>query len=344
MTDDPETVPLKIDLLVVPQTTPTTLFAFLEVFAAVGVAWERITGRVARARRIETRIVARSTDPFPSALGPLIAPQASLGEAGPADVVIVTDLALEDGLPPAESWAEECGWLRRQQDSGAMLCSVCTGSALLAAAGILDGLEATTHWAAADLFRVSFPKVHLRPERVLCPAGPGHRIVTGGGQGSWEDLALHLIARHSGPAEAARIARLFVLGDRSQGQLAFSALGRPREHDDGVIGESQVWLADNYARSHPVRIMVERSGLAERSFKRRFRAATGYSAIDYVQALRIEEAKQLLETSEHPTDDVARAVGYEDAAYFRRLFRRRTGLAPSEYRRRFRPSAFLKAP
>ena len=344
MAQKSDAAPVKVELLAVPQTTPTTLFAFLEVFAAVGVTWERITGRETGARRIEARIVARTTDPFPSALGPLIAPQAPLASFGPADAVIVTDLALEDGLPPAETWAEECAWLRRQHDSSAMICSVCTGSVLLATAGLLDGLEATTHWAAADLFRAAFPQVRLRPERVLCPAGPGHRIVTGGGQGSWEDLALHLIARHSGPAEAARIARLFVLGDRSQGQLAFSALGRPRDHDDAVIGDCQVWLADNYARSHPVRIMVERSGLAERSFKRRFKAATGYSAIDYVQALRVEEAKQLLETSDLPVDDVTRSVGYEDPAYFRRLFRRLTGLVPSEYRRRFRPSAFLKAP
>lgn len=341
MAQDPGAPPLKVGLLAVPQTTPTTLYAFLEVFAAVGGAWERITGRVARARRMEARIVARSTRPFPSALGPPIAPQATLDPFDPLDVVIVTDLALEDGLPPARAWAEERAWLRREHETGAMICSVCTGSALLASAGLLDGLEATTHWAASDLFRTAFPQVHLRPERVLCPAGPGHRIVTGGGQGSWEDLALHLIARHSGPAEAARIARLFVLGDRSQGQLAFSALGRPREHGDAVIGACQVWLADNYARSHPVRIMVERSGLAERSFKRRFKAATGYSAIDYVQALRIEEAKQILETSGLPADDVARSVGYEDPAYFRRLFRRLTGLAPSEYRRRFRPSAVL---
>lgn len=344
MTQDPEAPPLKVDLLAVPQTTPTTLFAFLEVFAAVGGAWERITGRAARARRIAARIVAGRAEPFASPLGPLIAPQASLDPFEPADVVIVTDLALEDGLPSADTWAEECAWMRRQHEVGAMVCSVCTGSVLLASAGLLDGLEATTHWAAADLFRAAFPAVRLRPERVLCPAGPGHRIVTGGGQGSWEDLALHLIARHSGPAEAARIARLFVLGDRSQGQLAFSALGRPREHGDAVIGECQVWLADNYAQAHPVRIMVERSGLTERSFKRRFKAVTGYSAIDYVQALRIEEAKQLLETSELPADEVARAVGYEDPAYFRRLFRRLTGIAPSDYRRRFRPSAFLAAP
>ena len=344
MAQDPEAAPVRVGLLAVPQTTPTTLFAFVEVFAAVGVAWRRITGREARARRMEARLVARTTDPFPSAVGPLITPQASLARSGPVEVAIVTDLALEDGLPPEGAWSEEGAWLRGQREGGATICSVCTGSALLAAAGLLDGLEATTHWAAADLFRSAFPRVRLRPERVLCPAGPGHRIVTGGGQGSWEDLALHLIARHSGPAEAARIARLCVLGDRSQGQLAFSALGRPREHDDGIIGDCQVWLADNYARSHPVRIMVQRSGLAERSFKRRFKAATGYSAIDYVQALRIEEAKQLLETSELPADDVARTVGYADAAYFRRLFRRLTGVAPSEYRRRFRPSAFLKAP
>lgn len=332
--------PARVALLALPQTTPTTLLAFREVLAAVGVAWEEITGRAAPARRIEPRIVARSCRAFASPVGPPIAPEASLHDWGRADVVIVTDLALAKALPSPDAWADEAAWLRRQHDAGALITSVCTGSFLLAAAGLLDGLEATTHWAATDLFREQFPKVRLRPERVLCPAGPEARLLTGGGQGSWEDLALHLIARLSGPAEAARIARLFVLGDRSGGQLAFAALGRARAHDDAVIGDCQAWLADHYAESHPVRAMVARSGLAERSFKRRFRAATGYSAIGYLQALRIEEAKQMLETSDIPVETVSRAVGYDDAAYFRRLFRRMTGLAPSEYRRRICPAAF----
>jgi transcriptional regulator GlxA family with amidase domain len=332
----PEEPPVRVTLLAVPETTPTTLYGFLEVFSAVGTAWRELTGETTPGiRGMEARIVARTAGPFASPLGPPIAPHEAIADAAPADIVIVTDLALSADAPPHCAWHAEADWLREQFETGATVCAVCTGAVLLAEAGLLDGIEATTHWGAADLFRAHYPKVVLRPERILCPAGPEHRLVTGGGAGSWEDLALYLIARFCGPEEAVRIAKVFVLGDRSDGQLVFSALGRGRSHDDAVIGDCQSWIAEHYAHAHPVRRMVARSGLSERTFKRRFKAATGYAPVEYVQALRIEEAKQLLETTRDPPDDIAHAVGYGDPAFFRRLFKRRTGVTPARYRQHF---------
>lgn len=112
-------------------------------------------------------------------------------------------------------------------------------------------------------------------------------------------------------------------------------MARPRKHSDAVIADCQTWIAQNYAESHPVSRMIERSGLAQRIFKRRFQAATGYTPVDYVQALRVEEAKQLLETGGLSTEEVAHAVVYEDPVYFRRLFKRRTCTTPTRYRKRF---------
>jgi transcriptional regulator GlxA family with amidase domain len=176
----------------------------------------------------------------------------------------------------------------------------------------------------------------LRPERILIPAGADHRVITSGGASSWEDLAMHVVARYCGREEAIRTAKIFVFGDRSEGQLPYMALGKPRRHDDAVIAEAQSWIAEHYATPAPVAQMVARSGLAERTFKRRFRASTGYSPVEYVQALRIEEAKQMLETTDEATDTVAHSVGYEDPTFFRRLFKRRTGTTPGRYRRRYK--------
>jgi transcriptional regulator GlxA family with amidase domain len=326
--------PVEVRLLALPESTPTTLFAFLEVFSAAGTAWAQITGEAREAPRMRVRVVARGTAPWRSPVGPIIAPDITLdAAAAPADIVIVTDLDLTAGLGDPARWQPETEWLRAQAEGGATLCSVCTGSVLLARTGLLDGGEATTHWAAEEMMRTAFPKVRLRPERILCASGPGDRLVTGGGPGSWEDLALHLIARFCGPEEAVRIARVFVLGDRSQGQLLFSLVGRPRHHADTAVAAAQEWIADHYAAKTPVARMVARSGLPERSFKRRFRAATGYAPVDYVQAVRIEEAKHMLETSDLATDAIAVEVGYEDPSYFRRLFRRKTGVTSAAYRR-----------
>jgi transcriptional regulator GlxA family with amidase domain len=251
----------------------------------------------------------------------------------------VADLAVGRDEDTRNRWPDVADWLRRQHAQGALVCSVCTGSLILADSGLLDGEEATCHWAAADQIRSRYPTVRLRPERVLVPSGTGHRIVTSGGNASWTDLALYLVARFCGEDEARRTAKLFLFGDRSDGQLPFAARVRPRQHEDAAIAEAQVWIADNYVSANPVAEMTRISGLAPRTFKRRFHAATGYAPLDYVQSLRIEEAKQMLETADGPIDDVAVEVGYGEPAAFRRIFKRETGVSPSQYRQKFRSVA-----
>jgi transcriptional regulator GlxA family with amidase domain len=332
-----ETAPaaLSVSLLALPETTPTSLYGLFEVLSAVGVTWKELTGEAAAARRMQPRIVSRDGRPFVTTSGVPLAPACSMAEVDACDIAVVTDLALTPGVDPRGRWPEETAWMRAQFERGAIVCSVCTGSVFLADAGLLDGREATTHWAATDIFSRCYPAVRLKPERILCLAGPERRIVTGGGPSAWADLALHLVGRTCGAAEAVRIAKIFVIGDHADGQLPFTAMTRHRYHEDGVIGRCQVWIAEHYAEPNPVARMVEYSQLAARTFKRRFRQATGYTPVEYVQALRVEEAKQWLEASEEPVDAIAHKVGYEDPASFRKLFKRCTGITPGRYRQRF---------
>jgi transcriptional regulator GlxA family with amidase domain len=319
-------------LLALPQGTPAALHGLFEVFHSVGRTWSELTGEENTPTRIDAVIVASSLEPIESAVGIPLVPQAPLGDA---DVVIVPDIAISGDFDPRGCWPAETAWLRERYRMGSIICSVCTGSLLLAEAGLLDGREATTHWAARDLFKTLYPRVDLAPQRILTTAGDAARIVTSGGASSWEDLALHLIARFSGGAEAIRIAKIFLFGDRTEGQLLFAGAKQARRYNDAVIARAQAWIADNYSRENPVATMVARSGLAERTFNRRFRVATGYSPIDYVQTLRIEEAKQLLETTGTGVESISSEIGYADPTYFRRLFRRRTGVTPARYRQRF---------
>ena len=120
------------------------------------------------------------------------------------------------------------------------------------------------------------------------------------------------------------------------GQQPFAALTLARQVDDAVIAKCQHWAGENYDHESPVARMVERSGLAERTFKRRFAKATGLSPMEYIHTLRLEEAKQMLEAGDLPVEAVANEVGYEDASFFGRLFRRKVGLTPAQYRKRFR--------
>lgn len=332
-----DTAPLRVSLLTLPETTSATIYGLHEVLMSVGNAWRDATGEDIPVRGMEVLIVSRDGASFVSPTGVSITPHAAIADAPDPDIVIVTDLALSPYADLDGRWSGEAAWLRGCHDAGAIICSVCTGSLFLAEAGLLDGLEATSHWSVTRVFAERYPHVKLCPERILCPAGPEHRIITGGGPGAWSELALYLIARFSDPAEAVRMAKIFLLGDRSEGQLPFAVLGRAARHEDGVIAQCQEWLADHYMQSNPVAAMSALSGLPERTFKRRFRAATGYTPIDYVQALRIEEAKHVLETSDEATDGVAHQVGYDDPSYFRRLFKRMTGVTPARYRQRYRP-------
>jgi transcriptional regulator GlxA family with amidase domain len=221
-------------------------------------------------------------------------------------------------------------------ERGASLCSACSGMFLLAETGLFDGKDATIHWVYASTFEKSFPKVRVCPQRVLVASGEREQLVSSGASTSWHDLVLYLIARHVGPAAAQSVARFFALQWHHEGLTPYIVFDAPTEHGDAVVAAAQSWLQTHFSAVNPVEEMVKRSGLAGRTFKRRFTNATGYSPIGYTQRLRIEEAKRRLERMGAPIDEIAWSVGYEEPAFFRRLFKRVAGISPGDYRRRFK--------
>jgi transcriptional regulator GlxA family with amidase domain len=329
----PGASPISVRVLALPESSPAVVYGVYEVLHAVGTAWSHVTGESSDVTPLDVRIAGRSS-PLQSFLDIPVAPHVGLEPAAPG-IAIVCDINLPRDADPRGRWPREATWLASSHAAGTLVCSVCTGSLVLADAGLLEGVEATTHWVACDVFSRYYPGVRLNAARVLLPAGPEHRIVTSGGAASWEDLVLYIVARFCGEAEARRLAKVFVLGDRSEGQLPFAAVV-PRRHDDAVVAQCEAWIRERLADPNPVGGMIRQSGLPERTFKRRFASATGASPLDYVHTLRIEAAKQRLETTSEATADVAAAVGYDDPAFFRRLFKRRTGVTPARYRTRFR--------
>jgi transcriptional regulator GlxA family with amidase domain len=273
-----------------------------------------------------------------------VEPHQAMGQLEPPDAIIICDLYTSIYDVPKGRYPREVKWLKQMHDHGALVTSVCSGSLLLAEAGLLDGHEATAHWAYRDMCQRHFPKITFRNESVLCLAAEGNRIVTAGGVSAWHDLAVYLIARFCGYKHAIETAKVFLISGHSEGQSPYAVMTRPMESSDGPISDCQVWIADNYATAKPVERMVERSGLNARTFSRRFRAATGFAPIDYVQALRIEEAKQMLETDTMSNDDVGAAVGYEDPASFRRVFKRGVGQSPAAYRKKFQRISQIARP
>ena len=163
-----------------------------------------------------------------------------------------------------------------------------------------------------------------------------------GASASWHDLVLYLVARHVGPTAAQALAKFLLLQWHTDGQGPYVPFDAPLDHGDAIVADAQEWLRTHYAVAAPVTELVERSGLPERTFKRRFTSATGYSPIAYVQHVRVEEAKRRLERTAEPVDAISYAVGYEDPASFRRLFKRITGVTPGAYRRKLQLPAFAR--
>jgi len=323
-------------ILALPECSAAVLYGFFEVLSTFAEAWSALMTGDKVSAGFDVRIVSPEAGMFRCAGGAPVMPDAAIADVARVDVVIVTDLHLDPGVDHRGRWPEAVDWLHRMHDAEALICSVCSGSVLLAGAGFLDGRPATTHWAYIDHFRAYFPQVDLQPNRILLPAGPGDRILTTGGMAAWEDLALYLIARFHGEAAAVKAARLFLFGDHSEGQLLYAARQVPRRVEDAAIARTQAWVAEHYTAPDCLDSMAAVSGLGERTFKRRFTRATGLSPLEYVQTLRVEEAKHLLETTGEPVDEIVAGVGYDDPASFRRLFKRLAGVTPGRYRLRYR--------
>lgn len=333
--------PKVLDALIVavPETAGSALYGMVDVLAATGTLWRELVGEEPGSGLIRPRIVSPSLDPFRCGNGIPVAPEVAVTEDPGAPIVILPELWLGPDDDMHGRYPELLDWVRRRHRAGSTIYSACSGSVMLAATGLLNGREATSHWGYQDLFRRRFPEVQFRPEPNLVFADRTGRIVTAGGTTSWHDLAIHIISRHCSPGEALRIAKAYLLKWHGEGQLPYASLVRRQPHADAVVRRAEKWLAQNFRTPQAVGALVEVCGIPERTLKRRFKAATGSSVIDYVQNLRVEEAKRLLETGGTPLEDIAAEVGYENAAFFRRLFRRCTGLTPGDYRRMFAPMA-----
>ncbi len=223
-------------------------------------------------------------------------------------------------------------WAADQHRRGARACSVCAGAFWLGHAGLLDGRPATTHWALEEEFRAAFPGVRLIPESILVD---DHDIVTAGGLMAWLDLGLFLVGLWGGPHMVSQVARHLLVDPSGREQRNYRSFRPRRQHGDAAVLQVQTWLETQAGEAVTVDDMARRAGLSTRTFLRRFQAATGLAPSAYLQQLRVEKARGLLERSRLPVSQIAWDVGYADPSAFARVFKAVTGLPAGDYRRRF---------
>ncbi|MGL4271884.1 MAG: GlxA family transcriptional regulator [Pseudomonas paracarnis] len=233
----------------------------------------------------------------------------------------------EDQAPPAL-----LEWLRLQHAGGTVLGGVCIGSIMLARSGLLDGRSATTHWSSAKSFAASYPAVRLEADKPIVDDGD---LITSAGLMAWSELGLRLVDRLMGPSVAADTARFLVIEHSASASQCGSNFAPLLRHGDGAVLKVQHWLQASGAVDVSVAAMAQEANLEERTFLRRFRNATGLKPTEYCQHLRVGKARQMLEFTNGTIDHIAWTVGYQDPGAFRTIFKKITGLSPSDYRNRF---------
>lgn len=233
----------------------------------------------------------------------------------------------EDQAPPAL-----LEWLRLQHAGGTVLGGVCIGSIMLARSGLLDGRSATTHWSSAKSFAACYPAVRLEADKPIVDDGD---LITSAGLMAWSELGLRLVDRLMGPSIAADTARFLVIEHSASASQCGSNFAPILRHGDGAVLKVQHWLQASGAVDVSVAAMAQEANLEERTFLRRFRNATGLKPTEYCQHLRVGKARQMLEFTNGTIDHIAWTVGYQDPSAFRAIFKKITGLSPSDYRNRF---------
>jgi transcriptional regulator GlxA family with amidase domain len=334
--------PRRVSLLALPdESTGTPIHGLYETLVLVDAVATGPAGSTPRLFDVE--IVGPERGIFPSACGLPIEVHRALRDVDDTDIVIMASMLFENQDWVTGRHPETVAWLQRMHGNGADLCSACAGALLLAETGLLDGRDTTTHWAFAATFRRNFPNVRLRVEELLIVAGKNGELVMSGAASSWQDLILYLIARHASPTTAQAIGKFLLYHWDSRSQAPFVPFAPPTDHGDGAIRKVQDWLHAGDAMDISVEQMARQCGLPRPTFNRRFKRATGHSPVHYLQNLRVEKAKHLLERTDDPVEEISWKVGYEETAAFRRVFKRITSLNPNEYRRKFRFPGTLSA-
>ncbi|KLD64879.1 GlxA family transcriptional regulator [Dyella japonica] len=279
-------------------------------------------------------VVGTSTRAIESSSGVRLMPDLTLRDPLPRfDTVLV---AGAPGMAHAPVHLSALDWLRRAARRSRRYGSVCNGALVLAASGLIDGRRITTHWGVVEVMRERHPQIQVEPDALYLRDGP---VCTAAGVTAGMDLALALVEEDLGRDVAMQVAsELVMFFKRPGGQLQFSRHGEAELAGHAAIQELQRWIGAHPGEDHSVAALAKRAGLSPRHFARVFHQEVGVPPAEYVEQVRVEAARRLLELGQEPPKRVADMCGYADANGLRRAFMRQLGVTPADYRRMHRPA------
>lgn len=266
-----------------------------------------------------------------------ISPDVLIDEVKKTDLIIVPAI---HGSPEdiMEKNAAFVPWILEQYNNGAEVASLCIASFFLAATGLLEGRQCSTHWVAANDFRNLFPGVNLVDDKIMTE---DHGIYTSGGAYSFLNLLLYIIEKYAGRDVAVMVAKTFMIDIDRNSQSPFIMFQGQKTHDDEPIKKAQEFIENNFEEKITVDQLASMLALGRRNMERRFKKATANTVTEYIQRVKVEAAKKNLETGRKNINEVMYEVGYSDTKAFRTIFKRITGLSPVEYRSKYNKDAVM---
>jgi transcriptional regulator GlxA family with amidase domain len=319
----------RVTILAMFNTMASTVVGPMDIFYQAGVIWNYFQGEKPRPF-FKTEIVTTDGKPFKCLNGTMISPDGSIDDVSSTDLIVVSSiLNIEKTM---KYQAETVDWLTYHYGRGTHIASICTGAFVLAETGLLNGKTATTHWGSADEFRQRYPRIDLKPERLITDEGD---LFCSGGMNAGSDLSLYLVEKYCGHEVALQSSKTMISDIGRTLQTPYSIFQFQKDHNDTQILSAQKLLEENFDQSYSYEELAHRFGMSRRTFERRFKAATADTPLVYLQRVRVEAAKNMMETQNFSFEEIAYRVGYEDAGAFRKIFVKQTGLRPTEYKRRF---------
>ncbi|ACL01878.1 transcriptional regulator, AraC family [Desulfatibacillum aliphaticivorans] len=278
-----------------------------------------------------TEIVSPGGRPITAQGGIPLSPHRAMEEVKSTDLVLI---------PPhmfgvrhdREQIGDMLDWLVMHHQANARIGALCTGTFILAMTGLLDGRIATTNWQLVNRFRRQFPKVRLKPERVLTEDGG---LICSGAVTASYNLGLYVMELFGSPELMRACSKALLVDPSRTTQAPYMTASFKKNHGDKAILAAQEWMEEHFMEGVTMEDAADYVGLSSRHFKRRFKQAVEETPLNYLQQVRLEAAKKALETTTDNIDEITRQVGYEDASTFRRLFKKHTTLSPREYRDKF---------
>jgi len=261
-----------------------------------------------------------------------VSPTKTIGEVDRTDLIIVSAISgnLEKEIENNQAFIS---WIKKQRiENDTEIASLCKGALLLAETGLLNGKSCATHWTAHEIFKRRYPKVNLVPEKII---SEDNGIFSSGGAYSFLNFMLYLIEKYYGRETAIWCSKVSEIELDREGQSHFMIFSGQKEHNDKEIKKAQTYIEENFRERLSIDELAKMAAISSRNFLRRFKKATANSPLEYIKRVKIEAAKQSLESSTSNISQVMYAVGYNDSKAFRTMFKKYTGLTPIEYRKKY---------